>query len=140
MGVIAEEPGLIKISEMVRGNSNYQHAQVIRRIHRAAVCCGAQHTQESYTPAWEVNQNSPLAHQVADIWEKVRGSKPELNIIHATVEGGIFIEKMAELGKPLDVINLGVKNLNVHTTKERMNIASFVSTYTLLKSILENLQ
>lgn len=60
---------------------------------------------------------------MADIWEEVRGSRPELNIIHATVEGGIFIEKMAALGKPLDVINLGVKNPNVHTTKERMNIA-----------------
>ena len=140
IGVLAEEPGHIKISEMIRGNSNYQHAQVIRRIHSAAVCCGAQHKQESYTPAWEVNQSSPLAHQVADIWENVRGFKPELNIIHATVEGGIFISKMAALGKPLDVINLGVKNPNVHTTKERMSTASFVSTYTLLKSVLENLQ
>lgn len=140
MGVIAEKPGLIQISEMVRGNSNYQHAQAIRRIQRAAACCGAQHEQESYTPAWEVNQNSPLAQQVADIWEKVRGSRPELNIIHATVEGGIFIEKMAELGKPLDVINLGVKNPNVHTTKERMSISSFVRTYALLRSVLENIQ
>ena len=131
---------MIRISEMVRGNSNYQHAQAIRRIRRAAACCGAQYEQESYTPAWEVNQNSRLAQQVADIWEEVRGSRPELNIIHATVEGGIFIEKMAALGKPLDVINLGVKNPNVHTTKERMNIASFVRTYALLRSVLENIQ
>ena len=47
---------------------------------------------------------------------------------------------MAELGKPLDVINLGVKNPNVHTTKERMSISSFVRTYALLRSVLENIQ
>lgn len=140
MGMVFEEPDCIKVSEMVRGNSNYQHAQVIRRIHRAAVRCGAKHEQESYTPAWEVRDNSVLAQQVSDIWEEVRGVKPELNIIHATVEGGIFIEKMAALGKQIDVVNIGVKNPNVHTTKERMNIASFISAYELLRRVLEELR
>ena len=140
MGVLCEQNGKIEISEMVRGNSNYQHAQVIRRIHRAAIRCGAEHKQASYTPAWEVRDNSSLANQVADIWENLRGIRPEFNIIHATVEGGIFIEKMAALGKELDVINLGVKTPNVHTTKEKMSISSLVGTYELLRSVLENLK
>ena len=140
VGVLAETPGLIEISAMVRGNSNYQHAQVIRRIRRAAACCGAQYEQESYAPAWEVNQDSRLAQQVADIWEKVRGVRPDFHIIHATVEGGIFIDKMAQLGKPLDVINIGVQNPNVHTTKERMSITSFINAYTLLRNVLEELR
>ena len=139
MGMVFEEPAGIKISEMVRGNSNYQHAQVIRRIHRAAARCGAVHEQESYTPAWEFRDHSELAQQVSDIWEKVRGVKPERNIIHATVEGGIFIEKMAAMGKHVDVVNIGVKTPDVHTTKERMSIASFISTYELLRHVLEEL-
>ena len=63
-----------------------------------------------------------------------------MNIIHATVEGGIFIEKMAALGKDIDVVNIGVKNPNVHTTKERMSIASFISAYELLHTVLEELR
>lgn len=140
MGMVFEEADCIKISEMVRGNSNYQHAQAIRRIRRAADRCGATYEQESYTPAWEIRDHSPLAQQISDIWEKVRGVRPELNIIHATVEGGIFIEKMAALGKDIDVVNIGVKNPNVHTTKERMSIASFIRAYELLHTVLEELQ
>jgi di/tripeptidase len=47
-----------------------------------------------------------------------------------------IIGKMREQGKALQAVNLGVRNYDVHTPRERMEIASLGRTYELLVEIL----
>ena len=88
---------------------------------------------------WEYDPDSDLTKQVQDVWERRRGERPATAIIHAGVETGLIIGKMRKQGKTLQAVNLGVRNYDVHTPRERMEIASLGRTYELLVEILREI-
>ncbi|MCI8510572.1 MAG: aminoacyl-histidine dipeptidase [Lachnospiraceae bacterium] len=139
LGIVQETEEGIELISMVRSNSEYEHDQIIRRMSRAAALTGTEYHNEGRTPAWEYDKESGFPAQIQDIWEKERGSRPPLNIIHAEVETGLFVGKVKAQKRKLEAVNLGIRNYDVHTPRERLEIASLGRAYTLLLKVLEEI-
>lgn len=83
-------------------------------------------------PSWSYRADSPLRNKMIEIFERQYGHKPEVVGIHAGLECGILIEK-----KPaLDCVSLGPNLLEIHTTREKMEVESVQRTWEYIKAIL----
>ena len=71
-------------------------------------------------PAWEYKAESKLREEIAVAYQNVYGVAPEFTAIHAGLECGILSEKI----DGLDCVSFGPENFDIHTPKERLNIAS----------------
>lgn len=138
LGVVYETEQGIEMLSMTRSNSEYEHDRLVQRMEQLAELCGVEYRCDERTPVWEYEPNSKLAIQVQDIWERLRGIRPEMDITHAGVETGLIMGKMRERGRTLQAINLGVRNYDVHTPREKMVISSLGRTYELLLEILKS--
>lgn len=96
---------------------------------------GTANKGEEY-PAWEYLQESPLRTVMCKVYEEMYQKPPVTEAIHAGLECGIFCGKI----KGLDCVSFGPDIFDIHTPKERLNIASAQRTWEFLKKVLENLK
>ena len=88
---------------------------------------------EGIYPAWEYRENSPFRELVKNVYRKVCGKLPGVEVIHAGLECGLFYE-----GIPgLECVSMGPDISNIHTTEETMSVSSVQRTYELVLKILE---
>ncbi len=86
-------------------------------------------------PGWEFKEDSPLQKLVCDVYENQYNKSMVVEIIHAGLECGVFVNKIDNL----DAISIGPTLLDVHSYNEKMSISSVFRTYNLLLAILEKL-
>lgn len=98
-------------------------------------CDGKASTGGSY-PAWEYMKNSPLRNCIVKSFEEQYGRKPEISVIHAGLECGLFSDKL----KGLDCVSIGPDILDIHTVNEKLDIASTERTWKLLLNVLKALK
>ena len=72
---------------------------------------------------------------MAQTYEELTGEPPVLTGIHAGVECGIFSEKLPGI----DCISYGPQMRDIHTVRERLEIASVEKNYELTRKVLEKL-
>ncbi|MBP5494160.1 MAG: beta-Ala-His dipeptidase [Lachnospiraceae bacterium] len=84
-------------------------------------------------PGWEFNPDSKLTKRFADCYNDQYGQKPVVTGVHAGLECGILIEKKKEL----DCVSVGPNILNIHTTKEKLDLASVERTRKLVLKVME---
>ena len=63
------------------------------------------------------------------------GKEPKIEAIHAGLECGVFAKAI----KNLDAVSIGPDITDIHTPKEKMEIASFERTYNLVKNVLKRM-
>ncbi|MBQ7972137.1 MAG: aminoacyl-histidine dipeptidase [Lachnospiraceae bacterium] len=101
--------------------------EALVRIYGGTSSCGGDY------PAWEYRAESPLREKMVRIYQKQYGKEPEITVIHAGLECGILLEK-----KPsLDCVSFGPDILDIHTTEEKMDVASVLRTWEYLLAVLE---
>lgn len=86
-------------------------------------------------PAWEYQRESRLRDVMTAVYERMYGSSPQIQTIHAGVECGIIADKV----KNLDCISFGPDIKNIHTTKEKLDVASAERTWKLILEVLKEL-
>ena len=69
------------------------------------------------------------------VFEKMYGSKPQVATIHAGLECGLLSEKLPGLG----CVSIGPDMQDIHTSRERLNIASTKRTWEFLQEVLKAL-
>ena len=87
-------------------------------------------------PAWEYNPDSKLRDLMVEIFEEQYGCKPVVQALHAGVECGLFAGKLPGL----DCVSFGPNIMDIHTTSERMDIASVQRTWKFTLEILKRLK
>ena len=83
-------------------------------------------------PAWEYLENSPFREKAVSVYEELYGEKPVVTGVHAGLECGILAEKI----KGLDAISIGPNILNIHTTREKLDLASVERTWKFILNLL----
>ena len=68
-------------------------------------------------------------------YEELYKKSPEVIIIHAGLECGVFQGKMPDM----DSVSIGPDNFDIHTTEERLSLSSFERVFTYLKAVLKNI-
>lgn len=86
-------------------------------------------------PAWEYKKHSLLRDIASVAFEKLYGRKPEISAIHAGLECGLFSAKIPGL----DCISFGPDIHDIHTTNEKLDVASTERTWNFLLEILKSL-
>jgi dipeptidase D len=97
---------------------------------------GAAVNVSSRYPAWEYIPDSALRTLMIDTYRDMYGSEPSVESIHAGVECGIMAGKL----EGLDCVSFGPNLYDIHTPRERMDIASVGRTWEYIKEILARLK
>lgn len=132
VGIIRTTEDLVEIATSVRSLIESEKQALIEKISTMAELCGASVSRNSEYPGWQYRMDSPLRELAVSAYREQYGEEPQVLTIHAGLECGLLLEKIPDL----DAISMGPQMHDIHTTKERMDIASVERTWRLLKSIL----
>ena len=89
--------------------------------------------EDSDYPAWEFKTVSPLRDRMVNVYEALFGTCPSIEVMHAGLECGLFLEKLPDL----DCVSFGPQIDEIHTTRERLSIASTERLWSYMLKLLE---
>ena len=134
LGVVRLDEEL-KMTFAVRSSVNREKEDLAKRLDELAAFHGATCTHRGDYPAWEYKKESVLRDTMVAVYEKMYGEKPGVQAIHAGLECGLLSEKIPGL----DCISFGPTAWDIHTPRERLNIASTQRLWKFLQEVLKNL-
>lgn len=135
LGIIRKEENKIITTFSLRSSVEKEKKELHNEIKSLAESYGAKVSSFGEYPAWEYKQNSRLQQLCKDIYKKQYKKDAKTVAIHAGLECGIFCGKIPNL----DCISFGPNILNIHTSKERLDIASVQRVYIFLLELLSQL-
>lgn len=86
-------------------------------------------------PGWNPNPDSTVLKVAKDEYKNLYNQFPEVKVIHAGLECGLFLEKYPEL----DMISIGPTIRNAHSPDEKAEIASVGKWWNFFVKLLENM-
>lgn len=133
--------GVIKLGERfsatfsVRSSVNSEKVELLEQLKKLAEMFEGSYSEMGAYPAWEYKKESHLRDVMVETYRNLFGKEPKVEAIHAGLECGLFSEKIPNL----DCISIGPQMYDVHTSRERLSIASTERTWTFLREVLKNL-
>lgn len=132
LGVAETRTDVFYLMSAVRSNVNAERAQVQATLKCVAEKYGCKHTEFGVYSAWEYRKDSPLRAKMTEIYEQHYDRKPIVIVLHAGLECGVLSEKIPGL----DCVSCGPTAYDLHTTNERLEIASVGRTLEYMKKLL----
>jgi len=86
-------------------------------------------------PAWEYRPDSPLRDTMLRVYRNMTGKEAQVVAIHAGLECGLLGQKLPGL----DCVSIGPEMHDIHTSRERLGIASVGRTWEFLKNVLKEI-
>lgn len=86
-------------------------------------------------PMWKPNFDNKLLNIAKETYKDLRDELPEVQVIHAGLETGIFSQKYPHM----NMISMGPTIRGAHTPSESISIKSTEFSYEYLKTLLKNL-
>ena len=133
--------GIVKLGDRfsatfsVRSSVNAQKQEVLDQLKQLSQMLGGSYTQEGEYPAWEYRKESRLREIMIRVYREMFGEEPKVEAIHAGLECGLFSQKLPGL----DCVSIGPQMYDIHTSRERLEIASTERTWKFLLEVLKNL-
>lgn len=133
--------GIVKLGERfqvtlsVRSSVNAERQALLDQLKKLAEMFGAAYTQDGEYPAWEFKKESRLRDVMIPVYTEMFGKPPRVEAIHAGLECGLFSEKLPGL----DCVSIGPQMHDIHTSRERLEIASTERTWNFLLAVLKAL-
>ena len=119
----------------VRSSVNSEKQEVLDQLKALAEMLEGTYSQDGEYPAWEYRKESHLRDTMVRIYREMFGGKPKVEAIHAGLECGLFCQKL----EGLDCVSIGPQMYDIHTTRERLEIASTERVWNFLLEVLKNL-
>lgn len=120
----------------LRSSVAYELQGLSKKVKQLAAFVGAVAESGSDYPAWEYRAESKLRELFCETYSLLYDEKPRTAAIHAGLECGLFCEKLPNT----DMISIGPNMQDIHTPKERLEIASTVRVYRVLERMLSNIK
>ena len=133
LGVLVTEDDKIKLSFALRSNKGSALSFLEKRLSYFFSKIECEIETGGHYPPWEFKENSALQALYRECYVAQRGCEPKVEAIHAGLECGTFASKI----EGIDCIAIGPTMFDVHTTGEKLLIASVGRTYELLLDILK---
>ena len=134
MGVTCLKENEFMMGFLVRSSIDRQKETAVNRISALVKMLGGSVELFGNYPGWKYAADSKLRDLCVKNYKKIFGKEPVVNSIHAGLECGILADKL----KGLDVVSMGPDIHDIHTPKERLDIASVERTWKLILGILED--
>ena len=130
---IAELSDELRLIFAVRSSVNSEKRELLDRLKELAQFNGADYSELGDYPAWEYKQDSRLRDTVVQVYRDMFNKEPQVVAIHAGLECGLLSEKLPGL----DCVSLGPDMKDIHTSRERLSIASTARTWKFLQEVLK---
>jgi len=119
----------------VRSSVNSEKVELLAQLKKLCEFYEGSYSEMGDYPAWEYRKDSPLRDTMVKIYTEMFGEAPQVLAIHAGLECGLLGEKIPGL----DCVSIGPQMHDIHTSRERLDIASTERTWKFLLEVLKNL-
>lgn len=119
----------------VRSSVNAEKEGLITKLKELADFYNGTYSQSGTYPAWEFKKDSRLRDVMVPIYTRMFGKEPKVLAIHAGLECGLLGDKLPGL----DCVSIGPQMHDIHTSREKLDIASTERTWKFLLEVLKNL-
>ncbi len=133
--------GVMKLDEAfsmtfaVRSSVNQEKRELLEQLRKLAEFNDAEYSEVGDYPAWEYRKSSPLRDAMVRIYRELFREEPQVVAIHAGLECGILSDKLPGL----DCVSIGPNMHDIHTSREKLEIASTRRTWQFLLQLLKEL-
>ncbi|MBQ8748191.1 MAG: aminoacyl-histidine dipeptidase [Oscillospiraceae bacterium] len=134
LGVVTLDEEL-SLSWATRSSVNAERDALSEKLKALAVFHDARLEVSGIYPAWEYRKDSALRDTMVKTYTDMYGKAPEVVAIHAGLECGLLSEKLPGL----DCVSIGPNMKDIHTSRERLEIASTKRTWEFILEILRAL-
>ena len=132
---IAELDEELKLVFAVRSSVNAEKTELLEKLQTVAKFHDAAYSQMGEYPAWEYKADSRLRDTMVEVYRRMFQKEAQVVAIHAGLECGLLSEKLPGL----DCVSIGPEMHDIHTSRERLGIASVERTWNFLLEILKAL-
>ena len=132
---VAELGEELKLTFALRSCVKQEKADLVKRLEDVAAFHGATCTHKGDYPAWEYKKDSVLRDTMVRVFEEMYQRPAKVVAIHAGLECGLLSEKLPGL----DCVSIGPEMHDIHTSRERLGIASVERMWKYLQEVLKNL-
>lgn len=119
----------------VRSSVNAEKEGLITKLKELADFYNGAYSQSGTYPAWEFKKGSRLRDVMVPIYTRMFGKEPKVLAIHAGLECGLLGDKLPGL----DCVSIGPQMHDIHTSREKLEIASTKRTWDFLLEVLKAL-
>ena len=135
LGVALLEKEQLRLTFAVRSSVNQEKRELLEQLAKLADFNNAQYSEMGDYPAWEYRKDSDLRDTMVAVYREMFGKEPEVVAIHAGLECGILSDKLPGL----DCVSIGPEMHDIHTSRERLGIASTKRTWEFVLEVLKRL-
>ena len=125
----------LELSFCVRSSVNAEKLELLERLEKLAKMHDAVYSQMGDYPAWEYKAQSHLRDTMVQVYDEMYGKQAQIVAIHAGLECGLLSEKLPGL----DCVSVGPEMHDIHTSRERLGIASVKRTWEFILEVLRRL-
>lgn len=134
MAIVQSGEGLVDVKFLARSSSFSKKMETTGAIESLFKVAGADfiETANEY-PGWDPNPKSEILAVMENVFEKQRGEKPKVHVMHAGLECGIILANVPGL----DTVSFGPTILFPHSPDEKTQISSIQLFWDYLLAILK---
>ncbi len=134
LGIVTLDSEL-SLTWAVRSSVNQEKVELLKHLEELAQFHGATYSAHGEYPAWEYKKDSNLRDTMIKVYQQMYGKAPTVVAIHAGLECGLLSEKLPGL----DCVSIGPNMHDIHTSREKLEIASTKRTWDFLLDVLKAL-
>ena len=135
LGIVQLEKEQLRLTFAVRSSVNQEKRELLNQLAKLAEFNEAKYSEMGDYPAWEYLRESNLRDTMVEAYRELFAKEPEVVAIHAGLECGILSDKLPGL----DCVSIGPEMHDIHTSRERLVIASTKRTWEFLLEVLKRL-
>ena len=132
---IAQLKEELRLTFAVRSSVGKEKQELLDRLAELAKFYDGSYSQMGDYPAWEYKKDSSLRDAMVRVYRQMFAKEPEVVAIHAGLECGLLSEKLPGL----DCVSIGPNMKDIHTSREKLEIASTQRTWEFLLEVLKQL-
>ena len=125
----------VNLTFSVRSSVNDEKVQLLAKLKELIEFYGGSYSQMGDYPAWEYKADSSLRETMIRVYRRMFEKEPQVVAIHAGLECGLLGEKLPGL----DCVSIGPEMHDIHTSREKLGIASTERTWNFVLEILKEL-
>ena len=135
LGVTRLEKEALTMTFAVRSSVNREKLELLEQLKQLSERYEAAYSETGNYPAWEYVKDSALRDTMVRVYTDLFGQAPQVVAIHAGLECGILSDKLPGL----QCVSIGPQMHDIHTSRERLEIASTERTWRFLLETLKAL-
>ncbi len=133
LGIVRTEEQELVLRYSIRSSVSAEKEALVEQIRQSVRQEGGIMKTNGDYPAWEYRKDSPFRDDCVRIYRELFGTEPKVEAIHAGLECGLLASKIPDL----DAISMGPQMYGIHTTEEKLCIASVERMWRYIRKIIE---